>query len=125
MKMRLRGSTLRLRLTRGEVDEIGAGDTIREETLFPGGQTLCYELAVGQSYGATLTTASDVTVVRIHVPQAQARAWAQSDEVGFAGEDPLAIDALEVLIEKDFTCITPRQGEEELDTFPNPNAMSA
>ena len=125
MKMRLRGNTLRLRLTRGEVDEIGAGDTIREETHFPGGQTLCYELAVGETYGATLSTTSDVTIVRINVPQTQARVWAQSDEVGFAGEDPLAIDALEVLIEKDFTCITPRQGEEELDTFPNPNAMSA
>jgi hypothetical protein len=60
--------------------------------------------------------------VRIEVATNDAKSWANSDEVGFAGEEAFVVGDLEVLIEKDFACITPRSGEQELDTFPNPNA---
>ncbi|HCD26613.1 MAG TPA: hypothetical protein DER02_03775, partial [Gammaproteobacteria bacterium] len=44
VKLRLRGNTLRLRLTVGEVAALGAGDEVTEATLFPDGSTLRYRL---------------------------------------------------------------------------------
>jgi phage baseplate assembly protein gpV len=125
MKLRMRANTLRLRLTRGEVDRLGEGQTVREVTHFPDGTSLIYALAVGGTHVHAaqqfVDTGSEITVT---VPSAQAREWAGSQEVGFGGDAPVRVGPLEVLIEKDFSCITPREGEEELDTFPNPNQSS-
>ena len=113
-------------------------------TLFPGGGQLQYRLIPGDHYNAVLSTNATaaasstndsahtdgaasvpmgaVCSIDIIVPKLRAAAWAVSDEVGFDGESALQIDELAVLIEKDFSCISPRSGEEEIDTFPNPNA---
>ena len=125
MKLRIRGNTLRLRLTRGEVDQIGAGAEVQETTLFPDGSQLCYRLVTGRQRDA-LQTSNDVGhTITIEIPRLEASAWAESNEVGLAGEEPFMVGPLAVLIEKDFACITPRDGEEELDTYPNPNAQAS
>ncbi len=121
MKLRLRADTLRLRLTRGEVEQIGQGQPVSEATHFPDGNVLSYALVPGERNGARLETSDTGQFVRIELDGHRARTWAGSDEVGFSGDTPFTVGALEVLIEKDFTCITPRDGEEELDTYPNPN----
>ena len=121
MKLRLRGDTLRLRLTQGEVDQIGAGKSVLEQTRFPDGSVFSYSLVPGTQTGASMAATEQGQQIRIEVAVAQARAWAGSTEVGFGGEDSLRIGSLEVLIEKDFACINPREGDEALDTFPNPN----
>jgi hypothetical protein len=42
--------------------------------------------------------------------------------VTLAGTQPAAQDAeLRIVIEKDFACLTVREGEDESDNFPNPN----
>jgi hypothetical protein len=39
-----------------------------------------------------------------------------------AGAQPAAADAeLRIVVEKDFACLTAREGEDESDNFPNPN----
>ena len=121
MKLRIRGNTLRLRLTRSEVDLIGQGEVVAEVTPFPDGSQLRYELVPGHAEEVSQTANDEGTTISVEVPKGRAATWAESDEVGFSGEDPFEVGALAVLIEKDFTCITPREGEEELDTFPNPN----
>ncbi len=122
MKLRIRGNTLRLRLTRSEVANIEAGSSVAEQTEFPDGTTLGYELHAGQRLHAGMLREGGLQLIRVEVPSEAARQWAASDEVGFTGDEPFTVGALEVLIEKDFTCIAPREGEEELDTYPNPNA---
>ena len=124
MKLRIRADTLRLRLTRSEVDRIAAGETIEEITPFPDGTALTYALRPGSVRGAEQVASDAGTRIDIEIPSSAAVEWAQSLEVGFCGEHPFQLGPLAVLIEKDFTCITPREGEEELDTFPNPNAVS-
>ena len=37
------------------------------------------------------------------------------------GEQSLGDGTLSLLIEKDFKCLTPREGEDEYDGFANPN----
>lgn len=133
MKLRIRGATLRLRLTRGEVDQLAAGEAITERTPFPDGSVLEYALLPAEQVSARQVAMSvdtpngprSGTRIEIEVPATEASTWGGSDEVGFSGEDSIQIGELEVLIEKDFTCITPREGEEELDTYPNPNAAQA
>ena len=125
MKMRIRGNTLRLRLTRGEVAEIEAGNGVSEQTHFPDGSILRYEMVPGQAQAAGMQRDGDVQVIRIEVPRGAAAEWAAGDEVGLTGDGPFNVGPMAVLIEKDFTCITPRTGEEEADTYPNPNALSA
>ena len=46
MKLRIRGDTVRLRLKRSEVERIAAGDSIAEQTHFPG-TVLTYRLEAG------------------------------------------------------------------------------
>ncbi|MEM7077933.1 MAG: hypothetical protein AAF513_04800 [Pseudomonadota bacterium] len=125
MKLRTRGDTLRLRLTRTEVAALEGGATIAECTRFPDGNSLRYALVPGSRRHAELAAGEGGLEILIHVPHAEAQAWAGSDEVGFSGREPFTVGPLQVLIEKDFTCITPREGEEETDTYPNPNAVDA
>lgn len=123
MKLRIRANTLRLRLTRAEVVSIEAGQTVAEETRFPDGSIMRYELVPGARDDAALTTSDGALVLRVEVPAERAKDWAASETaVGLHGEEPHPVGPLTVLIEKDFTCLAPRAGEEELDTFPNPNA---
>ncbi len=124
MKLRMRGNTLRLRLTRGEVDAIGRGETVSESTAFPDGTTLQYRLVPGAVRQAGQQAGESGFEINVEVPRDEASRWADSDEVGFSGEDAFEVGELAVLIEKDFTCITPREGEEELDTYPNPNVAA-
>ncbi len=121
MKLRIRGNTLRLRLTRSEVDAIGRGESVSETTAFPDGTTLQYRLVPGAVRHAGQKAGDSGFEITVEVPRDEASRWAESEEVGFSGEDAFEVGDLAVLIEKDFTCITPRAGEEELDTYPNPN----
>ena len=116
----MRGDTVRLRLTRGEVDQIGQGEAVVERTCFPDGAQLSYRLAPSTRTSASFAAVSGGQEILIEVATGQAQQWAASDEVGFSGEDAFTIGPLSILIEKDFTCITPREGDEELDTYPNP-----
>lgn len=122
MKLRLRADTLRLRLTRGEVDKISQGHMVSEQTRFPDGSALSYALVPGQQTAATMAAAGSGQEVRIEVAADAAKSWADSNDVGFSGDEAFVVGGLAVLIEKDFSCITPRSDEEELDTYPNPNA---
>ncbi|MGH8167708.1 MAG: DUF7009 family protein [Woeseiaceae bacterium] len=36
------------------------------------------------------------------------------------GAQPLDGDELSILVEKDFACLAPREGEDDSDKFPNP-----
>ncbi len=124
MKLRMRGNALRLRLTRSEVEHIGAGGSVVETTAFPDGTRLAYELSPGSAFAAEQIPGDSGTTIRVTVPTDQAEHWAGSEEVGLTGQEPFQVGPLQVLIEKDFTCITPREGEEEIDTYPNPNAVA-
>ena len=125
MKLRIRDNTLRLRLTRSEVDRVGSGGSIEAETHFMGGSILRYTLSPAEQFGAVLNSEEAGSRIAIEVPTESAKRWAEDEtRVCLSGDEPFSAGPLEVLIEKDFTCVTPRTGEEELDTFPNPSLNS-
>ncbi len=119
MKLRIRGDSLRLRLTRPEVLAVGRGEPVRELVHFAPGEQLGYSLECG---GEAITARLQGGQVTVRVPTATAAEWCMSDRVGLSAEQSVADGtALRILIEKDFACLTGRDGEDDKDAFPNPH----
>ncbi len=122
MKLRILDDSLRLRLPRGEVDALRSVGRVEAAIHFGPEQRIVYAIVVdpvGQRIRATLTGSEIV----VHLPQAVAHAWADGDEVSLSAEQSLGGQRrLSLLIEKDFRCVVPREGELEYDGYDNPNA---
>ena len=120
MKIRIYDDSIRLRLDRSEVDQIGAGEAVRCATHFPDGTRFSYALTVG---GDAVGACFQGGLIDVAIPHATAMQWA-SDEtaVSIRGEESLAQGELKLLIEKDFECLDPREGEDQSNRFVNPKA---
>ena len=116
MKLRIQGDSIRLRLTVSEVAAVGRGEGV-EETTRVGDPPLSYSLTPLASAKAVDATFAG-GAMRVTLPAPTARRWAETEEVSLHG----AAGAVSILIEKDFDCLEPREGDEKLDTFPNPKA---
>ncbi|MEK6247473.1 MAG: hypothetical protein N2C12_04790 [Planctomycetales bacterium] len=124
MKLRIRDNSIRLRLTRGEVDSLRADGLVKARTEFPAGHEFGYELESSPASVQPDASFSD-RVITVRVPEAMALAWALTEQVSMEGEQFLDDGGkLTILVEKDFTCLAPREGEDESDMFPNPQADS-
>ena len=123
MKLRIRGNSIRLRLKRGEVDRLAAGETLVEETQFPGA-TLSYSLGLSDS--DDMLASFNNGSIAISMPKEIIPEWADTDLVSLYSEITLADDSqLAVLVEKDFSCLEPghhRDCEDDADTYPHPSA---
>ena len=127
MKLRLRHNSIRMRLTRPEVDAVASGGAVEESVAFgPEAETvLTYELRCSDEASAADARFAGNRVV-VSVPLPAAAEWAAGDEVSIEFAKAVGNGAeLKVLIEKDFACLNPRRGEDEADMFPNPNAGAA
>ncbi|MDQ3711014.1 MAG: hypothetical protein M3388_02150 [Acidobacteriota bacterium] len=122
MKLRIRGNSLRLRLTKSEVAEIDAGGAVEEAVEFGGEppQRLIYALAATDDL-ENPTAVFDAGRITVFIPKAQAGEWSRTNQIGIEAEKPLGGGrSLRILIEKDFACLEPRAGEEDADTFAHP-----
>jgi hypothetical protein len=123
MKLRIRGDSVRLRLKRGEVEQITSGQSVEETTRFPD-SVLTYRLDVHEEDDISAIFHDGSVVVRL--PESKVRDWAGSDEVSLYSEQTLSDKhSLSLLIEKDFSCLEPghhRDCEDDEDTFPHPGA---
>ncbi|MEM1262734.1 MAG: hypothetical protein AAGH76_10090 [Pseudomonadota bacterium] len=120
MKIRLRGNSIRLRLTRSEVDVIGHGESVSERTVFPNGAVLATTLTA--SDGSKLCVEFRDAELIVTAPAAALNRWALGDAVGL--DDLASPDNFTVVVEKDFSCLSPRAGGDDDDTFPHPEAGS-
>jgi hypothetical protein len=126
MKLRIKGNTLRVRVSRSEVTRLLADDCLEETIYFAPEPSARFTYALRQepslSKPAVQYTENKVMIL---MPVAQATAWGVTDQVGIAEEISLGnLGSLGLLIEKDFACLD-RGDEENEDTFPNPNAGAA
>jgi hypothetical protein len=113
MKLRIKGNTIRLRLTQSEVATIGDGGSVKETTIFS--PTSQFEYEVQAREVAVVESEYQNNRMLISIPTATAKAWAISNDVGIESEQ----QPLKIIIEKDFACLSPR-GEEDSDTFEHP-----
>lgn len=122
MKLRIKGNSLRLRVTRPELETLGTAGAVVETLPFPGGAALKYELRVDAKASALAASYRD-NVVRVSIPAADFAAWRKEDQVSLRSTQPTGkSEDLQVLIEKDFACLAPREGEDDSDAFEHPGA---
>lgn len=119
MKLRIQDNSVRLRLTRTEVDRLDAQGEVSAFAAFPGEQALRYAVKIGRS--GRVSARFDDHVLEVTIPADEARDWARTERVSIHGSEPLpGGDSLAILVEKDFACLKPREGEDDSDMFPHP-----
>lgn len=122
MKLRVLDNSIRLRLTRTEVEQARNDGLVRGRVPLGGGSNFDYVL---ESSPATVKAEAHISnnILTVRVPESEILGWSGSDDVSIAATQNLADGVeLKILIEKDFTCLTPREGEDESDMYPHPLA---
>ncbi|MCR9141498.1 MAG: hypothetical protein NXI24_04540 [bacterium] len=132
MKLRIKGNSIRLRLTQSEVEIFGREGRVADCVQFGPIRSLTYVL-LRDAQARTPVAEYTGDEVRVLVPEETATQWVDSEQVGFRGEMQLAAlptDAgagpgdriLRILVEKDFQCLVSRPHEDESDHYVNPLA---
>ena len=120
MKLRIRGDSIRLRLTQSEVQKLADDGRVEDSTHFGPDERFTYAIVAG---GAHVEAKLAARTIEISVPAATARAWATSETVGIEGARDVGDGkTLRILVEKDFACLTERPHEDDADAFPNPHS---
>ncbi|MEO6952761.1 MAG: hypothetical protein ABI321_13210 [Polyangia bacterium] len=121
MKLRVRGNSIRLRLTRAEVARIAGGESVEEVTVFSADARFGYRFECDATIASAAARYTDGTMCIVW-PAQDAVAWARSEQVGLAASCSIPDGMLQLVVEKDFACLAPREGGEDVDTFPHPRA---
>ena len=122
MKLRIRDNSIRLRLAQGEVAELRSSGVVTARTSFPGSRHLDYAVESSPANIHPQAFLSETTLT-VRLPETTVLAWSGSEQVSIAAEQPLDDGgSLRILVEKDFTCLAPRDGEDESDMYPHPKA---
>jgi hypothetical protein len=115
----MKGDSLRLRLTRGEVRQLADVGRVEEEVHIGAQGVFIYRLqraAEPAALGATFQNG----VIEIQVPEGVAREWCEGEQVTLDAVQRDGTRDLRITVEKDFACLAPRSEEDESDNFPHP-----
>jgi hypothetical protein len=114
MKIRIKGNSIRYRLTKTDVNLLGKNGYIEEQTDF-GTQKLVYALQKSTESG--LSAMLEGQKITLYIAESMTNELTTSDKVGFESNN----GTLYLLIEKDFTCLD-NVAEDQSDNYPNPLA---
>ncbi len=107
---------------RGEVDTLRDVGLVTAVTGFPGNRTFRYSVESSPASVNPAAFFSDNQII-VRLPETVVLAWANSDQISMTGEQVLDDgEKLNILVEKDFECLTGRDDEDESDMFPHPEA---
>jgi hypothetical protein len=121
MKLRIKGDSLRLRLSQGEMRSLAERGEVEDRISFPGGAALRYRVGVDKTSTA-ISAAYATNLIDILIPRVLAERWCGTDLVTLSASQPLAGGELRLVLEKDWACLAPREGEDETDNFPHPRS---
>jgi hypothetical protein len=121
MKLRIKGASLRLRLTQKEVRALAEEGQVEEHVPFAAQAQLIYRLKQ-DAKAAQIQASFERNLIEIRVPQELAAAWCASEQVTLAHSQSGPQGVLQITLEKDFACLAPRAEEDESDNFPHPAA---
>jgi hypothetical protein len=122
MKLRIKGNSLRFRISPSEMARLLDSGRVEETVRFGEREDahLTYALELGLS-GQIISIRSHPQHVTVLLSKEAARQWAEGNAVGIAGDLSIGDGRLELLVEKDFACLDREDGE-DADTFPNPKS---
>lgn len=112
MKIRIKGNSLRYRLSRSEVNRLWSEGSLEERTEFAG-KTFAYAIAATNDNKLSADFTGDKIVLSI--PKAMIDELNNTDRVGFDDHT----GPVSLLVEKDFVCIDGKE-EDQSDSYPNP-----
>lgn len=120
MKLRIRETSLRLRLDKKDIEHFAKENFIEEELFFStsSGNSFRYALKTNNLIEKIIASFEDGQIL-VQIPKTLAENWIAGSDVGLAEQGNMKI-----LIEKDFACLTQRDGEDDSNAFPNPEATS-
>jgi hypothetical protein len=121
MKLRIKGNSVRFRITPSEMTRLLNAGRIEETVYFAADENARLTYAVEHSpniQDITVRWSPQETVVTI--PSDEICRWAGSTDVGLYGEVHTSHGPLELAIEKDYACLD-KSDAENVDTFPNPH----
>jgi hypothetical protein len=121
VKLRIKGDSLRLRLSQGEMQALAESGEVADHISFPGGVALIYRLRMDRNI-TSISASYSSDLIDIRVPRELSERWCGSDLVTLSASQPLAAGELRIVLEKDWACLAPREGEDESDNFPHPQA---
>ena len=121
MKLRIKGNSLRLRITRPELEQLMNEGRIEESISFAPDDESRLTYSLEHSATSSVPTVRFVAPsLEVRIPTAMAQSWSLGEDVGiYAAIDLGAHGSLELIIEKDFACMH-GTAEENQDAFPNP-----
>jgi hypothetical protein len=119
MKLRIKGDSLRIRITPSEMRTFLEQGRIAQTIHFAAAPDARLTYALEHAASAEINLRYEHSEAAVIIPTYQARAWADGDEVGLYASIPNGNGMLEVAIEKDWACLD-RGEAENADTFPNP-----
>ena len=112
MKIRIKGNSIRFRLTRPEVERLDIGADIQESTEFVN-NSLAYRITCTEDQAIGISF--EENRISLFLPISMLSSWKVTDQVGFRTE----LDRLVILVEKDFTCLDNVE-EDQSENYPNP-----
>jgi len=118
MKLRIKGNSLRLRVTQSETRQLATGSGVSEFITVAQTRWVYCLASTDSPYLQARLADNQLTVL---VPKETLTTWANSDQVTLdcPQRDPASEPS--ILVEKDFACLTPRTGDDDADTFPHPS----
>lgn len=118
MKIRIKGNSVRLRLTKTDVRNLGDAGIVKETTSF-GTSVLKYELQRAEQ--DTMTTSFENNTITVFMPSLMVSKLVTTQEISFDAKQNIGNDEiLYILVEKDFQCLD-HTTEDQSDMYINPN----
>lgn len=125
MKLRIKGNSLRLRVSQSDVAALLESSKIADCIHFgvdpDASLTYALELVTGDQQIQVAYQPQRITVT---LSSAEAQQWAATNQVGIYGSFKIGDGNLELSVEKDFACLDGADAP-DADAFPNPNAGTA
>jgi aminoglycoside phosphotransferase len=120
MKIRIKGNSIRYRLTKTEVETFCKEGSYKETTDF-GNSRFTYVLKAKKD-ATSLAASFENNTITLYLPDEERTTWATSDRVGYQSVvDLTSGKQLFLLVEKDFVCLD-ETVEDQSDNYPNPLA---
>lgn len=115
MKIRIKGNSLRYRLTKTDISTLALDGSIYEQTDFIG-KPLVYALMTTNS--GVMTAEFINNTITLYLPKTMVDELVDTQKVGFSDKN----GSLMLLVEKDFICLD-KVMEDQSDNYPNPLAL--
>lgn len=121
MKIRMLGNSIRLRLSKTEVEQLAVQGVVKELVVFGDSSENDFSYLLKTHNDSAPKAILENCSIVVLLPLDLVADWANTDKVSLEyfvenGTD----NKLKLLVEKDFKCLTDRPGEDESDLFTNP-----